>query len=102
MRPVIGVEVLEVQDIDGRIRLNVSGVTPGSAADEAGLRIGDIITRWDDFPIHTKSDFARAVQDAHIGSTALLQVERRSPTGLGGFNTAVLDILRLTIRGVPI
>jgi uncharacterized membrane protein YedE/YeeE len=102
MRPVIGVEVLEVQDIDGVIRLTVSGVTPGSAADEAGLRLGDIITRWDDFPIHTKADFARAVSDAHIGSTALLQVERRPPTGLGGYATSAFDILRLTIRGVPI
>jgi putative serine protease PepD len=99
MRPVIGVEVLEVQDIDGRIRLNVSGVTPGSAADEAGLRVGDVITRWDDFPVFTKSDFARAVQDAHIGSTALLQVER-SP--IAGYGFGAFDVLRLTIRGVPI
>jgi hypothetical protein len=102
MRPVIGVEVLEVQDPDGQIRLNVSGVTPGSAADEAGLRIGDIITRWDNFQIHTKADFARAVQDAHIGSTALIQVERRAATGLGGFSTGIQDFLRLTIRGVPV
>jgi hypothetical protein len=99
MRPVIGVEVLEVQDLDGRIRLNVSGVTPGSAADQAGLRIGDIITRWDDFPIFTKSDFARAVQDAHIGSTALLQVERAP---IAGYGFGALDTLPLVIRGVPI
>jgi len=102
LRPVIGVEVLEVQGMDGQIRLSVSGVTPGSAADEAGLRIGDIITRWDDFPIHTKADFARAVQDAHIGSTALIQVERQAPTGLGGYMTGIQDFLRLTIRGVPV
>jgi hypothetical protein len=99
MRPVLGVEVLEVQDMDGRIRLNVSGVTPGSAADQAGLRVGDIITRWDDFPIYTKADFARAVQDAHIGSTALLQVERAP---IAGYGFGALDTLPLTIRGVPI
>jgi hypothetical protein len=99
MRPVIGVEVLEVQDIDGQIRLNVSGVTPGSAADAAGIRIGDIIIRWDDFPIHTKADFARAVSDAHIGSTAVLQLERRQP-GLS-FVPSTFDIVHLVIRGVP-
>jgi hypothetical protein len=101
MRPVIGVEVLEVQDIDGLIKLNVSGVTPGSAADEAGLRIGDIITRWDHFPIHTKADFARAVQDAHIGSAANILVERRPPTGYG-FTTSAYDNLQLIVRGVPL
>jgi hypothetical protein len=100
IRPRIGVEVVEIQNpATGDVNLTVSAVTTGTAAAAAGLRVGDIIARWDDMPIRTKADFANAVNDSQIGSTAVLQVIRNNPLGPG--TGTQVDYCRLPIRAVP-
>jgi len=98
LRPLLGVEVVEIeQPHTGELTVNVLSVTPGGASDEAGVRVGDIIARWNDMPIHSKADFAAAVRDSLIGSVVSLQVIRQNALGYG--NT--VDFLRLVVRGVP-
>jgi len=97
LRPLLGVEVVEIeQPHTGELTVNVLSVTPGGACDEAGVRVGDIIARWNDMPIHSKADFAAAVRDSLIGSVVSLQVIRQNALGYG--NT--VDFLRLVVRGV--
>jgi len=100
LRPVIGVEVVEIQNpATGDVSLTVNAITLRSAAALAGLRVGDIITRWDDMPIRTKADFANAVNDSMIGSTAVLQVIRQNPLGPG--TGTQIDYCRLPIIAGP-
>jgi hypothetical protein len=96
LRPVVGIEVVEMEHpTTGELTLNVINVTPGQPADLAGIRVGDIIARWNDMQITTKSDFAAALAESQIGSTAMIQVVRQAP---GGFGSAI-EICRLHIRG---
>jgi membrane-associated protease RseP (regulator of RpoE activity) len=99
MRPLLGVEVIEVQGPNGELNVTVVNVTPGSAAEEAQLRPGDIIAHWDEMPIHCKADFAQAVSQARIGSTVVLQVIRQVRVAAAASSQVVY--CKLTIRGVP-
>jgi S1-C subfamily serine protease len=97
LRPLLGVEVTEVDHpATGELSVSVVSVAAGGAAHEAGLVVGDVITRWNNMPIHTKSDFAAAVRDSIIGSVVTLQVVRPA---LGGFGSTV-EYLRMVVRGV--
>lgn len=100
MRPLLGIEVIEVQGPNGELHVTVMNVTPGGAAEEAQIRPGDIITYWDEMPIHCKADFAQAVSGARIGSTVMLQVSRQSRVGPAGTTTSVVN-RPLVVRGVP-
>jgi len=99
MRPLLGVEVNEVQGPNGELNVTVVNVTPGSAAEEAQLRPGDIIAHWDEIPIHCKADFAQAVSQARIGSQVTLQVIRQVRSGAAASSQIVY--CKLTVRGVP-
>lgn len=93
LRPLLGVEVIELENPNtGELNVTVMSVTPGGAAEEAGLRNGDVISRWDEFPIQCKADFAQAVSSAAIGSIVVLQVIR-PPYGS-------IEYLQLSVRGV--
>jgi hypothetical protein len=100
MRPLLGVEVIEVQGPNGELHVTVMNVTPGGAAEEAQLRPGDVIQYWDEMPIHCKADFAQAVSSARIGSTVMLQVARQNRAGAAATTTSVV-FAKLTVRGVP-
>jgi serine protease Do len=54
----------------------VSSVTPGSAADRAGLKRGDIITSLNGQPVHDMNTLRNRVADAGPGSAADLTVLR--------------------------
>lgn len=96
LRPLLGVEVIEVEHPSTQdLSVTVINVTPGGAAQDAGIRIGDIIARWDEIPITCKADFAQAVTHAAIGSQVVLQLIRQI-----GATTSV-EFCKLTIRGVP-
>eukprot|EP00178_Gracilaria_changii_P003490 TRINITY_DN15178_c0_g1_i1.p1 TRINITY_DN15178_c0_g1~~TRINITY_DN15178_c0_g1_i1.p1 ORF type:complete len:554 (+),score=72.09 TRINITY_DN15178_c0_g1_i1:22-1662(+) len=100
MQPVLGIEVIEVEDpLSNDVRLSVMAVTPAGAADEAGIRVGDIITRWDEMPIRTKADFARAVGNASLGSTALIQVLRQAAAGPAAAPVTAVEYCKLILRG---
>lgn len=54
----------------------VESVEPGSAAQEAGVRRGDIITALDDSPVESSGDVLGALRDYQPGDTAELTVFR--------------------------
>eukprot|EP00994_Dinema_validum_P004970 NODE_305_length_1931_cov_238.182784_g216_i0.p1 GENE.NODE_305_length_1931_cov_238.182784_g216_i0~~NODE_305_length_1931_cov_238.182784_g216_i0.p1 ORF type:complete len:554 (+),score=146.02 NODE_305_length_1931_cov_238.182784_g216_i0:62-1723(+) len=103
MRPILGLEVLEIADPAGAdLHVTVINVTQNSAAEEAGIKIGDIIIKWDEFPIACKDDFATALSHTPIGNTVVLQVLRTAQGGnttIMGNSSAVVNC-HLTIRGI--
>ena len=54
----------------------VSGVVPGSAAEKAGLRAGDVITAVDGEPVHVAGDLSSRVGLARPGDRMTLSVWR--------------------------
>ena len=54
----------------------VSGVAPGSAAERAGLRRGDVIRRFDGQPVHDFNALRNRVADATPGRPASLDIVR--------------------------
>ena len=54
----------------------VSDVVPGEAADDAGVRVGDVILRIDDETIEDPDAVAAAVRAHEPGETVMLVVER--------------------------
>lgn len=101
LRPLLGVEVIEMEHpATGELNVTVMNVTTGGAAHQAGLRVGDVISRWDEIPITSKADFAQAVANAPIGSQVALQIIRQIPTSAGTTATSV-EYVKMTIRGVP-
>jgi S1-C subfamily serine protease len=51
-------------------------VQPGSPAEQAGLRSGDVITRFDDTAVGTVGDVYAALRQADPGGTATLEIHR--------------------------
>jgi Ca2+/Na+ antiporter len=100
MRPLLGIEVIEVQGPNGELHVTVMNVTPGGAAEEAQVRPGDVVQYWDEMPIHCKADFAQAVSGARIGSTVMLQVSRQTRVGPAATATSAV-YCKLVVRGVP-
>lgn len=65
---------LGVENIEGVV---VRSITPGSAADRAGIRSKDIITEIDETPITSVASFAKAVKGLKSGDTAIVVVQRQ-------------------------
>jgi serine protease Do len=66
-------ESFGLQSPDGAL---VSSVAPGSAAARAGLKAGDVITRFDDAVVHTAGDVSSRVGQARPGDRHTLAVWR--------------------------
>ncbi|KIQ34570.1 serine peptidase [Variovorax paradoxus] len=82
-RGLIGVSIGSVsKDVAESIGLGkargalVSSVVPGSAADKAGVREGDIVTKYGDKVIETPSDLSRSVASTKPGVKSTLTVFR--------------------------
>jgi serine protease Do len=58
----------------------VRSVRPGSAADKAGLRSGDVILEIDRKPIEDLSDFQKAVGNINKDEVVLVLVDRGETT----------------------
>jgi serine protease Do len=56
--------------------LLVSAVKPGSAADEAGLRRGDVVTEINRRPVRDMADYKREISSAGSGKAILFLVKR--------------------------
>ena len=86
-RGLIGVTIGSVsKDVAESIGLGkargavVSSVVPGSAADKAGVRPGDIITKYGDKVIETPTDLSRSVASTKPGVKSTLTVFRNGST----------------------
>jgi putative serine protease PepD len=70
--PSLGVSVSPAED-GGAV---VATVTPGSAAEKAGLQRGDVITRFGDTIVNDSNDLVGAVQAGKVGDRVEVRYER--------------------------
>ncbi|MEO3778112.1 trypsin-like peptidase domain-containing protein [Micromonospora sp. B11E3] len=70
--PSLGVSVTAAEN-GGAV---VASVTPGSAAEKAGLRQGDVITRFGDTVVNDSEDLVGAVQSRKVGDQVEVQYQR--------------------------
>lgn len=68
-------EVAKSLGLSGQSGVLVSGVLPGSPADQSGLLAGDLITEANKLPIRTVKEFKGAVAQGKI-EAALLRIQR--------------------------
>jgi serine protease Do len=69
-------EVAEKLRLERAEGLVVTGVKPGSAADDAGLQRGDVIAEINRHPVRTMADFRRETAKAGKGQSVLFLVRR--------------------------
>ncbi|GAA3769183.1 trypsin-like peptidase domain-containing protein [Micromonospora maritima] len=70
--PSLGVSVNAAED-GGAL---VAAVTPGSAAEKAGLQRGDVITKFGDTVVNDSNDLVGAVQAGKVGDRVEVQYKR--------------------------
>ena len=58
----------------------VAGVEPGSAAEEAGLRRGDVILEVNRKPVESEAAYKKSVKKIEKGKSVLLLVRRGDNT----------------------
>lgn len=78
---LLGASVADVTEVESGADSDVVGasiqeVTAGGAADEAGLKAGDVITRFDDNPVTGKTDLTAQVRALAAGATATVTYVR--------------------------
>jgi serine protease Do len=69
-------EIAESLGIDRAEGLVVTSVTPGSAADEAGLRAGDLIAQVNRRPVKNLAEYNREIARSEKGKSVLFLVRR--------------------------
>lgn len=74
-RAVLGI-MPDYATLEGDRGCGITGVSPGSAADAAGLVAGDLIIRWNDKPIANVRDLTARLGTAKPGQTVTLTVQR--------------------------
>jgi serine protease Do len=94
-RPWIGVQLEPVRTENARDLISrgaiVAGVTPGSPAQRAGIRAGDVITRARNRAIRNRFDWDAALLDLRVGESAPLVLRR------GGSDVAI----SVTVADLP-
>eukprot|EP01012_Entosiphon_sulcatum_P009468 TRINITY_DN1532_c0_g1_i1.p1 TRINITY_DN1532_c0_g1~~TRINITY_DN1532_c0_g1_i1.p1 ORF type:complete len:386 (+),score=71.16 TRINITY_DN1532_c0_g1_i1:32-1189(+) len=95
-KPVIGLEVKQVDD-DPNGTVKVIALTPGGAAQEGGIEVGDIILKWDGQRVASKADFARVVVSCPIGAAVPVEVIRMQ--FVEGNHMPITEYLKVCIRG---
>ena len=81
VRPGIGVQIRTVDEETAAenqvpIGCRVEELTKGAPAEQAGLKIGDIITKVDDLPVTVNDDVVNYVRALKVGDTAVFTVYR--------------------------
>jgi len=83
-KPYMGVQVGNVPEIAQRYGVvagaTIDSVTSGSAAERAGLQVGDIITALDDTAIDSASALTAALSSYRAGDSATLTMVRSNET----------------------
>ncbi len=75
--PIIGANVQSSRDVDGA---QITGVTNGQPADDAGLRTGDLVVAVDGKTITSSIDLIVAIRSHVKGDHLKLTVKRGSDT----------------------
>jgi len=73
----LAADVKDTYGIDVDNGALVTEVAPGSAADDAGLQVGDVITEVDGKPIDSSTDVRNAIVDHKPGDEVTLTIVRR-------------------------
>ncbi|HYK87787.1 MAG TPA: PDZ domain-containing protein, partial [Acidobacteriota bacterium] len=73
-------DVQQEMNLSSRTGALVTEVRPGSAADEGGVRAGDVIRELNHTPINNASTLQTAVRSLQKGETVLLRMERQGQT----------------------
>ena len=60
--------------------MRIGGIMPGSPAEKAGLKEGDIIVQFNGIPVHNMYDYTNDLDDAKPGQTVKLKVVRKGKT----------------------
>ena len=84
----LGINVDLQPEANDTIGARIEGVTPGGPADKAGLRAGDIITRLDGQPLHSRETGAR--RDPRMPGLRLIQLAAK----LEANDTVAVEYLR--------
>ncbi len=74
-RAALGV-VPDFGSADSTVGVPISGVGPGSAADAAGLKAGDVLTRFNDHALTNLQDLSDALSQANPGDKVKLVIRR--------------------------
>jgi serine protease Do len=87
--PLLGVSVRQYGTTlsDGTVGVEVLEVSDGSAADKAGVRVGDVITSADGTDVHSSTDLLRVRRRFNVGDQMKLTVFRS-----GKYQVLTLDL----------
>lgn len=93
---LLGASVSDVTEDETQADAEVVGasireLTPGGAAESAGLQVGDIITKFNDIPITGKTDLTAQVRAAAAGSEATVTYVRDGQAGTVDLTLGTLE-----------
>lgn len=74
-----------------RTNLTITGVTPGGAASQAGVRVGDIIAQVNGRQVESASEYTEAAQDARTFTMIVRREVRRAPSGVMAADAGLTD-----------
>ena len=82
---LLGAAVLDVTEDtnvknSATVGASIAEITSGGGADQAGLKVGDVITKFDGVPIGGKTDLTAQVRSLAAGSTATITYVRGGKT----------------------
>ena len=96
VRPGIGVTIRTVDEETAAMNLVPAGcrveeLTEGAPADQAGLKVGDIITKADEIEVHVNDDVVEYVRSKLVGDVVVFTVYREGeyltiPVTIGDMN----------------
>ena len=82
-RPAMGIQVIAITDLQTAMQAGVSqlgvyvqSVDPGSAAEQAGLQVGDLFVSVDGTAVSTTSDVTAVLDEHQVGDVIEVQVVR--------------------------
>ena len=82
-RPAMGIQVIAIADLQTAMQAGVSqlgvyvqSVDPGSAAEQAGLQVGDLFVSVDGTAVSTTSDVTAVLDEHQVGDVIEVQVVR--------------------------